>query len=61
MIRFGNWNFMGLYYIDLSVLDISVVVEIKINLGGLGEWGEKIWFLYFLYFGLLFYKKEVCW
>lgn len=46
---------MGLYYIDLSVLDISVVVEIKINLGGLGEWGEKIWFLYFLYFGLLFY------
>lgn len=51
---------MGLYYIDLSVLDISVVVEIKINLGGLGEWGEKIWFLYFLYFGLLFYKKEVC-
>lgn len=49
---------MGLYYIDLSVLDISVVVEIKINLGGLGEWGEKIWFLYFLYFGLLFYKKK---
>lgn len=37
LIRSRNRNSTGLHHIDLSVLDISVVVEIKINSGGLGE------------------------
>lgn len=37
LIRSCNRNSTGLHHIDLSVLDISVVVEIKINSGGLGE------------------------
>lgn len=37
LIRSCNRNSTGLHHIDLSVLDIIVVVEIKINSGGLGE------------------------